>query len=43
MIKMYGEKMSGCLEAEKRLRQICRKARWRKQRVMGFLTESPFS
>lgn len=43
MIKMHGEKMRACLGAKKRTREDMMKARGQKQRVTGFLVESPFS
>lgn len=42
-IKMHGEKMRACLGAKKGSEEDMMKARERKQRVTGFLVESPFS
>lgn len=43
MIKMHREKIRGCLGAKKGAEEDTMKARGQKQRVTGFLVESPFS
>lgn len=43
MIKMHREKIRGCLGAKKGTEEDTMKARGQKQRVTGFLVESPFS